>query len=253
MNGKSWLAEEIASLRDWYGRVPAVEIAKRLDRTPRAVWQMAGKLGLVKKRHASPGLIEMIRDKHPLGWSDRELATEYNRRQDGIQVDRRWVCDVRRQLGLPNNAYSEHRRQAVAAKTKEQLAKAGLRSIGQLRAVAFQKFAERNGWPADLRPRAVQILTLLYEQGPKTRREIADAIGMPWKGSRKSLVSNDPEGSYLANLVARGLVVQLPPSRPISRGIEHDAQESFVGHQSDRRGVAPRRANLSGQTAQRGL
>jgi hypothetical protein len=42
-----------------------------------------------------------------------------------------------------------------------------------------------------------------------TRPQIAEAVGMPWKGSRASLRSNDPEGSYLAHLIARGLVVDL--------------------------------------------
>jgi hypothetical protein len=53
------------------------------------------------------------------------------------------------------------------------------------------------------------MLNAMWDNGPMTRRELADAIGMPWKGSRKSLVSNDPEGSYLAHLIARGLVVSL--------------------------------------------
>ena len=68
------------------------------------------------------------------------------------------------------------------------------------------------GLPSDLRPRAVAILNALYDRGPMTRRELADVIGMPWKGSRKSLASNDPEGSYLAHLAARGLV------RAVKRG-----------------------------------
>jgi len=40
-----------------------------------------------------------------------------------------------------------------------------------------------------------------------TRRQLAAAIGMPWKGSRKSLCGNGPGGSYLATLMRRGLVV----------------------------------------------
>lgn len=80
--------------------------------------------------------------------------------------------------------------------------------MAEVRRLAFNQFAERHGWPSDLRPRAVQILDLLYQYGPKTRRQIVEATGMPWLGSRKSLHSNDPEGSYLAHLVARGLVVR---------------------------------------------
>jgi DNA-binding IclR family transcriptional regulator len=76
--------------------------------------------------------------------------------------------------------------------------------------VAYKAFAKESGWPDDLRPRAVQILNLLASHGmPLTRKQIAEKIGMPWKGSRKSLHSNDKEGSYLANLQARGLVIKL--------------------------------------------
>lgn len=49
----------------------------------------------------------------------------------------------------------------------------------------------------------------LWERGPMTRLELAEAIGMAWKGSRKSLAGNGPGGSYLPTLMRRGLVVSL--------------------------------------------
>jgi hypothetical protein len=57
----------------------------------------------------------------------------------------------------------------------------------------------------------VQILDALAERGPMTKAQIAEAIGMPWRGrpSRRILKSRDQEGSYLAHLVKRGLVIQL--------------------------------------------
>jgi hypothetical protein len=112
-------------------------------------------------------------------------------------------------LGLPSNRGGERYRDRVRQKTREQLRKAGVESLANVRTKAFQDWAESCGWPRNLRPRHVEILNLLWEKGPQTRREIAAAIGMPWKGSRKSLVSNDPEGSYLAHLMRRGLVVCL--------------------------------------------
>lgn len=129
-----------------------------------------------------------------------------------VGIGRKEVRRWRKQLGL--SAYQGNGMQGcqrcsdrTRETTKQQLAKAGLKSIGMLRVVAFRKYARENGWPEDLRPRAVQILSTLYLHGPQTRRQIAERIGMPWKGSRASLHNNDKEGSYLANLMARGLVV----------------------------------------------
>jgi hypothetical protein len=190
------------------GKLTIDQIAEQLGRSRSAIYQLWDRLNLCERQQDSRPLQAFIREKHPLGWSDAEMAAAWSAEHPEYTVGREWVMELRRdKLGLPHNAYSQHRRRRVAEKTKEQLAKAGLPSIGHLRARAFQQFAARHGWPADLRPRAVQILDLLYQRGPHTRRQIFDAIGMPWKGSRKSLVSNDPEGSYLAHLAARGLIV----------------------------------------------
>lgn len=151
-----------------------------------------------------------IREKHSLGWPDAEIARVFQ-----PKTSREWISEVRRSMGLPCNALSEYRINKIREKTKEQIEKAGVKSLANIRTLAFREYARRNGWPEDLRPRAVQILNVLYQRGPMTRREIADAIGMPWKGSRKSLVSNDPEGSYLANLAKRGLVIVLHRARKI--------------------------------------
>lgn len=165
-------------------------------------------------------LKKFIRAHHRLGWSDAEIAQAWNESHPDEVLNSRRLCEIRRKMQLPNNAHSPHRRAKIAAKTREQLAAAGLRSIGEIRAKAFVEFGARQGWPGIHRPRAVQILNLLYERGPHTRQQICAAIGMPWKGSRKSLCSNDPEGSYLAHLMARGLVVQLPGrQRTQNRGL----------------------------------
>ena len=148
----------------------------------------------------------LIRERHAAGCPDTEIGKE-------LGVDRRTVCDWRRSMGLPSvlkTAIGDRRyREKVRRKTAEQIELHGVQSLAEVRVLAFRKFARDCGWPEDLRPRAVQILNVLWERGGMTRRQIADAIGMPWKGSRKSLVSNDPEGSYLAHLQARGLVIAL--------------------------------------------
>jgi hypothetical protein len=106
-------------------------------------------------------------------------------------------------------ALHELTRQKVAEKTRQQLQRAGLPSIGHLRVEAFKKYARDHGWPEDLQVREVQILNAMWDRGPMTRREIAAAIGMPWKGTRKSLMGNRIGGSYLATLMRRGMVVNL--------------------------------------------
>jgi hypothetical protein len=208
VNGTPWQQHEDDLLRAQYTAMPAPVLAKQLGRTASMVRSRAYVLGLVKPHHDIAAIKALICELNPQGYSDTDIAAQYTR-QHGRHVTRETIRDHRQGLGLPNNAFNERHRAKTKEATQRQLDRAGLKSIGMLRSRAFARFAARNGWPADLRPRAVQILNLLYEQGPKTRREIAEAIGMPWKGSRKSLVSNDPEGSYLAHLIARGLVIQL--------------------------------------------
>ena len=188
-------------------KVPAEIIAKYLPgRTARSVWQQARKLGLsVPQKFRAPDMVEFIRSRNALGWSDSEIAAARG-------VDRHAVGHVRQELGLPLNRASEHVRAKVAAKTAEQLRAAGLPSMAHLRIESFKARARAAGWPEDLRPRAVQILNAIWDRGPMTRRELATAIGMrtDYGGKheiRKILMSNDPEGSYTAHLIARGLLV----------------------------------------------
>jgi hypothetical protein len=187
-------------------------VAEELGRTLTSIYQLRDRLGLCKKANRyGPEFEAFIREKHALGWSDAEIAAAH-----GNGCERHTVGAWRKRLGLAVNTLSEHRRRKVAAKTREQLKRAGLPSIGYLRVKAFRDRARVAGWPEDLRPRAVQILNALWEHGPLTRRQLADIIGMPWKGTRKSLCSNDPEGSYLAHLINRGLVISLHRAHKIT-------------------------------------
>jgi hypothetical protein len=200
---QSWTDHECGVIREKFRKVPAPEIGRELGRSKTDIYRKARLLGLcVPQRFREPDMIAFIREKNAAGWSDGEIA-----RSRGI--DRHAVAHVRRELRLPCNARSEHVRAKVAQKTREQLAAAGLPSIGHLRVEAFKKFARDSGWPEDLQNREVQILNLMWDRGPMTRREISDGIGMPWKGIRNSLMGNRKGGSLLATLVRRGLVVNL--------------------------------------------
>lgn len=189
---------------------PALVCAQVFACPMSTIYRQRKRLGLCQPhRGRLPGLQEFVQEKHPLGWSDAEIAAEWG-------CERHTIGDIRKRLGLPSNAFSEHFRRRVAAKTAQQCRAAGVPSLGALRVKVFRDRARRAGWPEDLRPRAVQILNALWDHGPMTRPELAAVIGMPWKGSRKSLVSNDPEGSYLAHLAKRGLVQVLKRGRKVT-------------------------------------
>lgn len=210
MAGRPWTVTELERVRIGY-RCGAGTVAAELRRSIKAVHQAAFKLGITgKKAPRSPEMDSLIRNLHAQGWSDSEIAAEYNRRHpETMPITRHRVGEIRAEFGLGSNRLADRQRDRVRQKTREQLRLAGAASLAEIRAKVFHDVAERNGWPRDLRPRAVQILNALWVHGPMTRRQIARAVGMPWKGSRKSLVSNDPGGSYLAYLIRRGLVVSL--------------------------------------------
>lgn len=172
-------------------------------RPPRNTWPAARRARAAARR--AP-IIALIREKHPLGWSDSAVA-------ELAGVDRRWVCELRRQIGLPSNALSAWHRAKVGAKTRLQCQAAGVKSLAEVRRLAFKKYARENGWPEDLLPRQVQIMNAIYERGPLTKRRLCEVLGMPWKGSghKTTFYSNQPAdgGSYLAGLLRRGLLISL--------------------------------------------
>ena len=202
--------EQIEYVRAHYGRLTAAQIAQKIGRSASGVYQLAGRLGLSRKRpRLGDAFDRKLKDLHGQGLTDTAIAAR-------LGCERHTVGDHRGKLGLPANTHSAWQRRRVAARTREQLRRAGLPTLAALRAQAYRDRAAAAGWPDDLRPRAVQILNALWDRGPMTRRELAEAIGMPWKGSRKSLTSNDPEGSYLAHLIKRGLVINLGRLRKAS-------------------------------------
>ena len=221
MNRRFWTPREIAKLKQWKAAGLEMSVAAtRLHRSRSSVYQKLDQLGLTKKRRRRRGLKTFIRKYHRLGWSDVEVAAAWSRQHPDDPLSREWIGDVRARMGLPHNACSSHRRQRVAKRTAEQLRKAGLKSLAELRVKAFSDFGTRNGWPGITQPRLVQILNLLYERGPHTREAIAKAVGMTWKSStrhpatRKALKIGNGR-SCMGVLMELGLVVKLP-GRPIA-------------------------------------
>jgi hypothetical protein len=201
-------------------RVPTARLAKSLNRSITSICRAADRLGLQTKHpHLMnrPGFVDRVRQLHSQGWSDAEIAVE-------LEVERHSIGDLRKKLGLLSNRFSEHLRDRVRKNTAEQLRKAGLPSIGHLRVEAFKKYARDNGWPEDLKPRQVQILNLLWVNGPMTKRELAEAMHLRPKrrcdgrGYWFPMYCNPPRGqkhnsynrcTYLSDLIARGLAITL--------------------------------------------
>lgn len=204
MSGRSWTDSERSLLADLYPVMDGQEIARRLNRSVRSIYQRAVIDGLrcFFRIKVDDKFLRRVRRLNEQGLADTEIARK-------LGCDRHVVSRRRRAMGLPSNQYGERFRARVAEKTREQCQRAGVASLGEYRALVYRVRAIKAGWPSDLRWRSVQILDALAAHGPMTRRQIAEKIGAPWLGSRKTLKSNDPEGSYLANLVARGLVVRL--------------------------------------------
>ena len=214
MTRAPWTESQLDFLRANCRTMTAAQIAKAIGRSRRSVHNGIHHFGLSRGlKRTGPDFRPFIRERHALGWSDAEIVAEWNQTH-APAVNRRTVSVHRAAMGLAHNAYSQRRRDRVRAKTCEQLAAAGVPTLGALRVKVFRDRARAAGWPEDLRPRHVQILNVLWDRGPMTRMEIAEAIGArtdyaPKHRIRKILVSNDPEGSYLAHLMRRGLVVSL--------------------------------------------
>jgi hypothetical protein len=206
-----WSAAELADLTAHYGKQPARVIAARLGRSVGMVHRHARKIGLGRAVPPyGPREQDLIRELAGLRWCNACIARRLGRAKEatGRYEVRMW----RRRLGLPavgtlgTSGECPTCVAKIRATTAEQCRKAGVRSLAEVRGLAFRDYARRHGWPEDLRPRAVQILEVLARCGPMTRPQIAEAIGMPWRGTRSSLKSNDAAGSYLAELQRRGLV-----------------------------------------------
>lgn len=199
-----WTADEEAVLARDYAARGAPAVAHDLGRTTLAVYQKVAALGLAHqpRTDTGPGFRAELRALHAEGLSDGQVAGK-------LGCERHTAARHRRALGLGSNRLHPAQRRRVAEATREQCRAAGVRSLAEVRAAAFRRYAAASGWPADLAPREVHILEALAARGPMTRPQIAEAIGLPWIGSRKSLASNTPGGSYLASLARRGLVARL--------------------------------------------
>ena len=203
---KAWTPQEEARLRRLYGTAPAHRLARHFPgRAPGTLHQHAAVLGLSRPTpQFSAADLATLRRLHAAGQTCTEIGK-------AVKHERHQVAKHLRRLGLKPHPYqvTPGWRASNAAQRQRQKTQLGITDTTQLRTLGFRRYARQQGWPEDLRPRSVQILDWLWTHGPQTRRQIAAGLGLPWRGSRASRKSNDPEGSYLAHLMARGLVVRL--------------------------------------------
>jgi hypothetical protein len=213
---------EDEQLRALWADRPAAEIAAAIGRPILSIYQRAWRLRLPRK--AAPRLTRRdyaaVKQLHKQGLHDAQIA----RRLGGRLGDHRTICWIRHRLGLPKNEEAIHAAQlrAVAAQQRT----LGIKSPAELRSRAYARFAVERGWPEGMRPREVQILEFMaVAGGPVDRWTIAKGIGFNMKRAegkhgqrvllsspctRKLTSDGVPDsGSYLGNLMYRGLVVRL--------------------------------------------
>ncbi|MDB5297793.1 MAG: hypothetical protein JWO31_3776 [Phycisphaerales bacterium] len=210
---RHWSAAELQLVRDGTAasETPAQLLARLPGRSLSSLYQVRILLGLGKpQKLMGPELDALIRRRHAEQWCGAEIAAEWN----ALHADRpeRRVCRSavavhRRALGLVSNRLTERQRERVGAKTREQLAAAGLPSLAALHRKVIRERIAAQGWPAALRWREAQILSLIWERGPLTKREICAALGTPFRGAKGTLKANEKGGTYMATLMRRGLLV----------------------------------------------
>jgi len=252
MAGKAWTDDEDEFLRSNYSQLTAKQIANQLGRTAGGVYQRCKSIGLSQER--STEIIndrdQEIRRLHQLGWSASEMESI-------VGITLRAINHRLNVLGLKPHGRSERYRKRVAEKTQAQCEAAGVRNLAELRSVNMKRVARSLGWPDHLRLRSVQILETLYQLGPMTRRQIADAIGVQWKGSRKAFATSRAEGGgYLAELQRAGLVIRLQKAVTAKgKGRSHDlymvALEVEPCHETRKRYQSQKSSDQSSSTAAR--
>jgi len=204
MPKRPWTDREDKILRRDYGRRLVKNLAADLARSCSSVYQRASRLGLQERQDKTEIQKRKVRLRKLIeqGLSDSEVASR-------LRMDRRALTEMRCRMGIPANGRSERYRRRVAEITRRQCRAAGLGSLAEIRKRRYEQFSESLGWPG-VSVRAAQIAEALYNLGPMTRRQICVAVGMPWRGSRKSLSTNRvPGGSYMAELQRAGIVVRL--------------------------------------------
>lgn len=206
---RPWTAEEDAFLIKYYPDRTCRWCAGLLQRNIGSVYAHAAALGLNEKRIVlnDRELIAALERYHPQGWSDSEIVAQLLK-DTGIKTDRHRLSELRRSMGMGDNTRSTHRRQQVAAKTRQQLDAAGMLTLAEYRNEQYNQWKRELGWPDTLTVRAVQAAELLKRHGPMTRVQLCLAMGVK-PTERTQPKSNARGGTVLAELARAGIVGRL--------------------------------------------
>lgn len=134
---------------------------------------------------------ERVIELYQLGHSDAEIAAEIGVKREAVGWYRRkW-------LTLQATPRNEQLHRAKARRSQERSMGCGPQDV---RAEQLWSYATRLGWPPGVRKRSAEILETLLTHGPQTLASLVELLGPIIKKS------NDPQGTYLGNLISRGLV-----------------------------------------------
>lgn len=204
-----WTKREISIVVEHYHAKGADWCSRATGRTASSVYQLADRLGLMKRHNflTESQIIKAIKLLHPKGYSDSEVKTWLEKKHKK-GTDRHRIGRIRRSLGLLPNTLSKRRRSLVAKRTKAQLEAAGLESLSSLRINQWNKWKRSLGWPEELTVRAVQSLEAFWQLGPGvpvTRLQLCRLIGYrPRK--RTDPPSNAKGGTVMAELTRAGFI-----------------------------------------------
>lgn len=184
-------------------------------------------LGLAANYTITPGTVRSDNKIHPhrariielLGqsYSDGYIARE-------LGLNRRELNHYRRKhLRIEARPRKEHVDRDSGRRGQE-------RSMGcdpsEVRASRYWSIGPRLGWPMGVRFRAVQLLEcLLRHPNGMTRSQLRDHLGL----TPGQMSGNDTQGTYLANLIARGLVAAAARVIPTGRKIIRKGSVAPVG------------------------
>jgi AraC-like DNA-binding protein len=206
----------------WNDRMISVEIGL----STWTILQYRKELGLRATRLITPGVVRRDNKIHPHrnrivelyhdGYSDGYIARQ-------LGLSRRELCYYRRKhLQLPTRPRKEQADRDSGRRAQEQSMGC---SLGEHRAVVYWSVATGLGWPCGMRYRAVQILELLLlNPDGLTLSQIRDQLGL----TDGQLKSNDPQGMYTANLIARGLVASVARCIPTGRLVARKGSSGLV-------------------------
>ena len=218
MSGRPWTQEEINLVLKKYGKISIGRLARQVNRTAGAVYQLAairGKRLLLPKGWWHGELEQLVTVEAAKGSLDSDIAKAWNAAHPDKTTDRRYISELRRRLDI---SYDQ---QQVTLKLRQQAGYARqcqtlkVQSIKDLSRRARRRVVISRGWPTDCTRSECDVLDVLEPRVRMTRRQIAEALGRGDRPQRRMFANGRNGVSSLLNLCRRGWVVR-SLGRPVS-------------------------------------